>query len=179
MNRRDFVNHALGSLGGTESLGRYLSNSWLRSTGSRVFNAKAFGAVGNGNTDDTKALQLAIDTAHNAGGGTVLLPRGAYRLNTQSLDQALDGINGYSLRLKDKIDLVGEGENETELQCYASDASILYANRNRNIGVRNLTLNGKQLLNNAAGLKLLSSDTIDIQQVRSLEARIGFQLLGC
>lgn len=39
---------------------------------------KAFGATGNGTTDDTAAIQSAIDYAFNAGGGTVFFPQGTY-----------------------------------------------------------------------------------------------------
>ena len=38
-----------------------------------------FGAKGDGETDDTMAVQKALDTAGEAGGGVVHLPRGQYR----------------------------------------------------------------------------------------------------
>jgi polygalacturonase len=41
---------------------------------------KDFGAVGNGVTDDTAALQAAIDAVHAAGGGTILFPTGTYMI---------------------------------------------------------------------------------------------------
>ncbi len=37
-----------------------------------------FGAVGDGFTDDTDAIQAAIDAAHEAGGGVVVVPGGVY-----------------------------------------------------------------------------------------------------
>jgi hypothetical protein len=46
----------------------------------RVFNAREFGAVGNGVEDDTAALRKALVTAGEAGGGTVFLPPGAYAI---------------------------------------------------------------------------------------------------
>ncbi len=39
---------------------------------------RSFGAVGDGETDDTEAIQAAIDETSSAGGGTVLFPPGAY-----------------------------------------------------------------------------------------------------
>ncbi len=39
-----------------------------------------FGAKGDGVSDDTRAFQLALDAAAEAGGGVVLAPRGVYRL---------------------------------------------------------------------------------------------------
>ena len=42
-----------------------------------VYNARTFGAVGDGKALDSKAINKAIETAANAGGGTVYLPAGA------------------------------------------------------------------------------------------------------
>jgi polygalacturonase len=50
--------------------------------GGVVHNVKAFGAIGDGATKDTQALQQAIDTAERAGGGTVYFPPGTYLSGT-------------------------------------------------------------------------------------------------
>lgn len=47
-----------------------------------VFNVKNYGAKGDGVTDDTAAIQSAINAAIAAGGGTVYLPVGHYMVNT-------------------------------------------------------------------------------------------------
>jgi len=44
----------------------------------KVFNIKDYGAVSNNKTDNTKAIQGAIDAAVNAGGGKVVVPSGEY-----------------------------------------------------------------------------------------------------
>lgn len=41
-------------------------------------NVKTFGAVGNGTTDDTAAIQACIDYVNSLGGGTVFFPAGTY-----------------------------------------------------------------------------------------------------
>lgn len=41
-----------------------------------------FGAVPNDDTDDTEAIQKAIDTAGKGGGGVVFLPRGQYKIHS-------------------------------------------------------------------------------------------------
>ena len=46
----------------------------------RMLSATAFGAVGDGSTDDTKALQAALDETFKAEGGFLLIPPGTYRV---------------------------------------------------------------------------------------------------
>ena len=49
-----------------------------------IFNVRdarfAGGAIGDGNTNDTPAFLAALEAAHRAGGGTVYVPAGSYRL---------------------------------------------------------------------------------------------------
>ncbi|MFP5042887.1 glycoside hydrolase family 28 protein [Parasediminibacterium sp. JCM 36343] len=44
----------------------------------KVFNIKDFGGVSDNKTDNTTAIQKAIDAANNAGGGKVVVPEGVY-----------------------------------------------------------------------------------------------------
>ena len=57
--------------------------SWLLITnvlhaGTPIFNIADFGARNDGITLNTDAIQRAIDAAHKAGGGVVLVPRGRF-----------------------------------------------------------------------------------------------------
>jgi len=45
-----------------------------------VFDARGFGATGDGRTDDTAGIQRALDATGARGGGTVYLPRGLYHI---------------------------------------------------------------------------------------------------
>ncbi len=47
-----------------------------------VLNVKAYGATGNGSTDDSTALQAALNAAHTAAGGAVYLPASTYAHGT-------------------------------------------------------------------------------------------------
>lgn len=58
---------------------------------SLVFNVKDFGAVGDDSTDDTTAIQAALDAADAQGGGIVFFPAGAYKI-TDALTLG-DGLN--------------------------------------------------------------------------------------
>ena len=73
------------------------------------FNVRFFGATGDGETDDTAAIQRALDKADSVAGGVVVLPKGFYRLSAtlqvrtpligvarhlSVLMSASDGING-------------------------------------------------------------------------------------
>ncbi len=53
----------------------------LLDQGGAIFNVKAYGATANGTSDDTAAIQTAIDAATKAHGGIVYFPAGSYTLN--------------------------------------------------------------------------------------------------
>lgn len=71
---------------------------------------KAFGATGDGATDDTAAIQSAIDAVDATGGGVVLLPSGTYRVTGAGLDAKSVSIIGEGSRA------VGADESNTTPQ---------------------------------------------------------------
>lgn len=72
------------------------------------YNVKDFGARGDGNTDDTAAIQTALDSAFNEGGGVVFLPPGTY--------------NTSSLSIRSKTVLLGVGKDKTTLFYIGTEA---------------------------------------------------------
>lgn len=70
--------------------------------GDRVANVKAFGAKGDGSTDDTQAIQNAIDYLAAANGGVVLFPPGVYVFSTLTI--STDGITLRGSGLSDTVD---------------------------------------------------------------------------
>lgn len=54
----------------------------LFDTGGAVFNVKAYGAKGDGVTDDTAAIQAALNTCNTNGGGVAYFPEGTYAVST-------------------------------------------------------------------------------------------------
>jgi hypothetical protein len=69
-------------------------------TGNPVINVKAYGATGDGTTDDTTAIQAALDAVPSSG-GTVLLPAGTYVItSTLVIDKentVLEGVGTSSI----------------------------------------------------------------------------------
>ncbi len=57
------------------------------------FHVGTYGAVGNGSTDDTSAIQAAMDAADSAGGGVILFGSGVYLLSS-----TLQGYDGVALQ---------------------------------------------------------------------------------
>lgn len=88
------------------------------STG-QTYNVKQFGAKADGSTDDTSAIQAAIDAAVKSQGGHVYFPAGRYRV-TKSL----------TFSSADRFDVTGAGrssallhENNEPLLLWKEDAS--------------------------------------------------------
>jgi len=76
-----------------------------------VFDIRTFGAVGDGATLDTKALQAAIDKCNTSGGGTVLVTGGRYVTGTFYLK------NDVTLRVESGAMILGS----TNIADYTTD----------------------------------------------------------
>lgn len=74
-----------------------------------VFNVKAYGAVGDGLTDDAAALQAAIDAAEAAGGGTVFMPAGTYLIASGLVIEETITLAGAGKASKILLDASGTG----------------------------------------------------------------------
>jgi hypothetical protein len=70
-------------------------------------NVRHYGAAGNGVTDDTSAIQAAIDAAGAAGGGIVFFPAGTYLVNTSTV---AGGTTFFLVIDSDNVVLAGEGD---------------------------------------------------------------------
>lgn len=80
--------------------------------GAQVYNAKAFGAVGDGVTNDTNALYEAYNSALGNGGGIVFLPPGIY------------GTTGFNWE-SGKVALVGVGPGSVLKAIAGASGSVL------------------------------------------------------
>lgn len=114
-----------------------------------ITSVKNYGAVGNGTTDDTAAIQAGIDAVSAAGGGTLLLPEGTYI--------------AAGLQIKASVYLQGAGERATTLKLKNSANTYLIADTRyvNNVlyssgpyGISSLTLDGNNA-NNTSGSCLI------------------------
>ena len=78
----------------------------INAQGIRTMNATKYGATGNDNSDDTKAIQRCIDELSENGGGTVYLPEGTYIISNQHVVGKAICLAG-----KNNVDLKGEDKN--------------------------------------------------------------------
>src|SRR5262249_26124326 len=88
----------------------------------RVFegaiSVKWFGAKGDGNADDTTAIQGAIDALPADKGGFVYFPSGTYKI-TATLTHNTDGVAGD---LKPGVALMGDGRYASVIVTYAANS---------------------------------------------------------
>ncbi|WP_225774665.1 putative Ig domain-containing protein [Pseudomonas sp. Marseille-Q5115] len=110
-----------------------------------IFNVKDFGAVGDGVTDDTAAMQACIDAAAAAGGGTVFVPSGTFIVSAG--EEPSDGC----LMLKSNVHMEGEGAGKTTVKVAdGSDTKITgvirsaYGEETHDFGLSNLTIDGNR-----------------------------------
>ncbi len=117
--------------------------------GPASFDVRAFGARGDGLTDDSPAIQRAIDAAHAAGGGTVSVPRGTYLLRHRD---SPDGDGLAAIVLRSGVTLEGLSREhsilrlaDTQLGGPGTFARILSSvGEISGATVRNLTLDGNR-----------------------------------
>ncbi len=113
----------------------------------KVFNVKQFGAVGDGKTRDTKAIQEAIDACTK--NGTVTIPKGTYIVGPLKLK------SNITLELKNgsRLNFIGynEGENYPAIRTTlpGPDGDIEFKKNYLITGykLRNVTITGKGIIN--------------------------------
>jgi hypothetical protein len=138
-----------------------------------VVNVKDFGAIGDGVTDDTAAIQAAIDQAGSQGGGSVFFPAGQYLISaTLSITQPNIALFGDAL----ECSYINRSSNFTGGTIYAKapTSSLL-----QNIGIYNLSIfdiNGS--MTNGAHITLDWVAFATIENVRIRDGHSGVALLG-
>ncbi len=89
----------------------------------RQYDARAYGALGDGHSDDTAAIQQAVDTCAEQGGGMVVLDGGTFLTGTLVLRSHVE------LHLTSTAVLLGA----TDLAQYRSDPQVVYKLLNQSL----------------------------------------------
>ena len=97
------IPHSLGSTVDISALSPIVPSS-VTVVSPDWFNAKTYGATGNGSTPDSAAIQSAITAAQSAGGGVVYIPAGTYSMNSGLVITA------------DNVRIMGDGRGSTVLK---------------------------------------------------------------
>ncbi|MFJ1754779.1 glycosyl hydrolase family 28-related protein [Kitasatospora sp. NPDC088134] len=116
------------------------------------FSVRDHGAVGDGTTDDTAAVQGALDAAAAAGGGTVYFPGGRYLVKPNGGTPALT-VGGNGIRLvgaSSKAAMLVKGADGILLRISGAGPDNSGATHRRYCAVEDLGFNG----NNRSGLVL-------------------------
>lgn len=100
----------------------------------------AYGAVGNGSTDDRVAIQAAIAACAAAGGGVVYFPPGTFRASRA-------GANSHCLEITgDNVRIMGAGRGKSVIEqpplMPNAPVSIFLINNRRGVKITDITLDG-------------------------------------
>lgn len=113
---------------------------------------KDFGALGNGTTDDSAALQAALDyVATN--GGMLYMPQGTYKCDTGLL--VSDAVYPFTF--------IGDGPAQSILQRGSINVvNLLEIRGSDNVRIEKMTINGKASVYSGGGQALVFRDCSDV-----------------
>lgn len=118
-----------------------------------VYNIKAYGAVGDGTTDDAAAIQSAIDAAELVG-GTVTVPTGTYAIASPLTIDAACRIEGVGTI---------KAKNGTWI---SQDALIMISASD--VWVSGLTLNVNNTITSGSGILIQSASNVRVDRCKVL-----------
>ena len=111
-----------------------------------IYNIRDFGAIGDGKTLNTQAIQKAIDACAEAGGGTVYFPSGTYKAGTFYLK------SNVTLYLDMGATILGSKEMKDYVESehhYGSQYFFIYGRNVKNVSiVGGGTIDGNMALDN-------------------------------
>ena len=114
--------------------------------GSPWYDVKAYGAVGDGTTDDTAAIQAAFDACHLAGGGTIYFPVSTYAFSS-------------TLEMPYPASVLGDGPYSTRLLYTGGDGTAIRFTSYTTAEQRNgMLIQGFTLWNGGSGTSTIGMD---------------------
>jgi len=159
------------------SAGTVVTSNWLNAVDSTVFddvfNVKNYGAIGNGTTDDTTAIQDAIDAAEANGGGLVLLPPGTYLVSDTLI------VDNHGVRI------IGSGMWNTTIKRTTDYGDTLFFSGNETtgdvvvgVGVEELGFLSTGLTTSGAHVRFNGAARVNVVSIYFRDGFIGIQADG-
>jgi parallel beta-helix repeat protein len=153
-----------------------INGAWVEfvnNSQSLEFNVKDYGAVGNNSTDDTTAIQSALNACNTAGGGTVYFPKGIYIANPNT------GLNVYSNTI-----IKGDGASTIKVKNATNlDGNLLRIENKTNVKIENIALDGNKTGQTGStnyGLYLSDSLNCVVDDVTTFNfSGVGTQIYDC
>ncbi|WP_159016116.1 right-handed parallel beta-helix repeat-containing protein [Cognatiluteimonas profundi] len=151
MHRRKFLTSAIAAacaIAVAPAFSAIVSSGFIptsRKRGTTVRNVKDYGAKGDGSTDDTKAIQAAINSLPSTG-GTVAIPAGTYMIDT---------VTTMGIRLRSNMLLqMADGATLKAKTSSVKRAYVLYINN-----ISEVEIAGGQIIGDRATHKYASGST--------------------
>ena len=116
----------------------------IQDKGGQVVNVKAFGAVGDGVTNDTDAFNAALASLAKAGGGRCLVPKGTYLISATTNPAITSHVSS-------NVHLVGEGRGMSILKVAGIPAGNFLFCSGDNWSVKDLTIDMQDYFIQRAG----------------------------
>ena len=171
------INNVVGTVfiatGAGSGTGNAYSSRTVQNKLQETISVKDFGAVGDGVTDDTVAINNAIIAVNAAGGGIVNFPEGTYLVG--------DAGNNVAISLLSNVTLNGCGINASIIKLKNSgNAHVINATSVSNVAITNLTVDGNRA-SQSLGVHCIRGGDVDGYFIENVEAKqayaygIGFQ----
>ncbi|MEZ2211435.1 glycosyl hydrolase family 28-related protein [Sinorhizobium sp. CB7] len=119
----------------------------------QTFNVKSFGALGNGSTDDTAAIQAALKAAKNAAPSTVYFPAGTYVVTS-------------SLEAPNDVRWLGDNRESTEIRLNSNIDRSMVHDADENVQFEGLTLDANGKTGSHPLLWIPSAKNLRLESVR-------------
>lgn len=124
-----------------------------------------YGATGDGATDDTAAIQAALDAAHAAGGGVVYFPPGTYIIAPTTTAR---------LVLYDDLSIEGDGEASVlKVKDDAGDYATIFGAVDDSTALNNVRLRNLKIDQNATGNTTCAITTASTKAQNVLRVYLG------
>lgn len=156
---------------GSSAENPFSTNTWLGDqlfrSGRPWYDVRAFGAVGDNATDDTVAIQAAVDAAAASAGGIVYFPPGLYVTAT-----------GITHSTNVAISFIGASQSSTVLKARENNVTTLYINGSSST-VENMTVAGCFAFPSSGKNAITLGPQAGQAKLTNVEVTFGYYCIDC